>query len=105
MHQAAAPPRPPTKVGFRSDFDPIIATNKIEMVDFSFVTNPGVAFATSRNKVRMGTRVTWVNLGTQPHTATDAGVFLPACSRSAARSAWGPRPDRLRPRPRTTRYH
>jgi plastocyanin len=73
--QAPAPPRLPTKVGFRSDFDPIIATNKVEMVDFSFVTNPGLAFASTRNTVHVGTRVTWVNLGTQPHTATDPGVF------------------------------
>jgi alcohol dehydrogenase (cytochrome c) len=70
LTQAVAPHAPPTVVGFRNLFDPLIKTNKVEMVDFSFVTNPGNPFPSTRNTIVVGTRVTWVNLGTQPHTAT-----------------------------------
>ncbi len=75
--QAKVPPGPPTVIGFREDLDPVVKTATVQIQDFSYLTNPGNRDAPStRNTVKVGTKVTWINLGDQPHTATsDTGAF------------------------------
>lgn len=90
LAQATTPLAPPSIVGFRGV---IQKTNIVDMVDFGFKvpyfnTPTRLHVTTNRITVPVGTKVTWINLGSQAHTATsvqggwDTGLVQPGHSAS-----------------------